>query len=80
MATMSTIENDVELLYVVGCVDNIPYYSYKDYSFRNLKCGDVFRLKCSEQREYVRDFYGEETFTCAGDAYYDCCWKVELEE
>lgn len=82
MGHVCTVVNDIELLYVVGCVNNVPFKSYKDYSFRDLKKGDVFRLKVGEQNELVRDFYGSETFTCASDAYYDelTGWKVELEE
>ena len=82
MGYANSIEQDVELLYIYDNMGEISFYCFKNYSFKDLKAGDVFRLKESAQREMTRDFFGYEMFKCKSDCYYDNLigWNVELED
>lgn len=85
MGFMNTVDNDcndIELRYVVGYLYGEPLHSYKDYCFKQLKQGDIFRLKEAPHREMLREYYGYEEFVCASDAYHDGLsgWKVILED
>ena len=82
MAELLTNQSKVELLYLMGKYGELPFYSYKDILFSELKKGDIFRIKVAEDKIFVQDFYGNETFTCLEDACFDKLkgWSVSIDE